>query len=99
MTTTHSNPPGGWTATDKVRPAISPSVLMAEAPIVVRFTRIDGRTFTYRLTRMIVRERFTTLAGIRINKAGKVVGNGRVSLIGDVFESDIVADRVKVEVL
>lgn len=82
-----TTPPGGWTDEDKV--ALIPTkrniyhAIPASAP-VVRLTPISGPARIYRLTRIVENGPFWTFAGIRINKAGRIVGNGGTRYICDV---------------
>jgi hypothetical protein len=86
MTTTQINqaPAGGWTEGDRVAPKATPRILHAETAITVRLTPISGNPRLYRLTRVVENGPFWTFAGIRVNKAGKVVGAGHVMFIADV---------------
>lgn len=87
MTTTQNAPAGGWTDADKVRPTLSPRVTLATAAITVRLTPISGPSRLYRLTRVVENGAFYTFAGIRVSKAGKVIGNGGTHFIADVQKS------------
>lgn len=89
------------TESDRVTPAVASNVIFATAPITVRLTRLDGRSFTYRLTRMVPKETHVTLAGVRVTKDGKrIVGNGGASFICDVFRSTgIYGGAGRIEVL
>jgi hypothetical protein len=87
MTTTQGTPPGGWTDADRVPPTVSPKVMFAETAITVKRTPISGPARLYRLTRVADNGPFWTFGGVRVSKAGKVIGNGGTAYICDVAKT------------